>query len=614
MSNSDNTQPAPALSIDAGVSIGRVYRTPTDEHTYAPEEIPEALYNGNLFPSITNVLNVRNMPYLQQWVANMVAKEAVRVGQRWPEKYRNDAIGAERYLKSLHTQNLNDAANRGTNVHAAMEALALGGKVPNSLTEDERLCVVQGEKFLSDFNPTFRHVELTGFGETSNGLKYAGTTDFVADIENATIAGDYKCTSLETPILMADGTQKYAKDIKTGDKIVAWTPNKHLHIAKVSWTADNGVQDIIKLVTEHGQNLYVTKEHPVLIIRDKQIDWVQASEIRYGDIAHLASGWNHNPNRPYTNWGFKVSPYAVGVVWGIINSASTTHDKKNTFTLPETITAAALQELKLLGMKVVDGKVNKKDVLTVLSRGVREGNKVPFTSMLETANIPNEVFATDLISQDGFLAGIREVFMNRKLFPNNYLIPLSSVKAVEDLQQLFLNLGITTHRGTKKLRMVETNPNEELVISVPKIDGDYVFTHGPVTSRIIHAEKLDAEPTIAIEVEGSHTHITSGIITHNTTRSGIHSTVALQLNAFARTHLVSPDDKTLISTPNIDRAVAVHLSPKAYEVVEVELSDEAFAIFEALRSVWIYHVFDGDLRLNENVLQSRITKPQDLRI
>lgn len=611
---STNDASTPALSIDAGGSIGRVYRSPVDEHEYAREEIPEALYNGNLFPSITNVLNVRNMPYLQQWVANMVAKEAVRVGQKWPEKFRQAPVDAEKYLKSLHTKNLETAAIRGTNVHAAMEALTLGGKVPNSLTEDERLCVVQGEKFLSDFNPIFKHVELTGFGETSNGLKYAGTTDFIAEIENATVAGDYKCTTLDTQILMSDGTQKYAKDIQAGDRIVAWTPNKHLHIAKVSWTADNGVQDIVKLVTEHGHNLFVTKEHPVLIIRDKKIDWVQASEIRYGDVAHLASGWNHNPNRPHTQWAHKVSPYAVGVVWGIINAASTVHDTANVYTLPETMTAAALQELKLLGMKVADGKVTREDIITVLSRGVKSGAEVPLLEIFDSPKLPNIVFATDLISQEGFLTGLREVFMNRNLFPNNYLIPLSTLEAITDLQQLFLNMGVTTHRGAKKLRMINSDPTEELVLNVPKIDADYVFTHGPITSKIVHAELLPAQPTIAIEVEGSHTHVTSGLITHNTTRSGIHSTVALQLNAFARTHLISPDDKTLIATPHIDRAIAVHLSPKAYEVVEVELSDEAFAIFESLRAVWLYHVFDGDLRLNENVLQSRITKPQDLRI
>ena len=614
MPNDNKPETDPALSIDAGGAIGRVYRSPIDEHEYALEEIPEALYNGHLYPSITNVLNVRNMPYLQQWVANKVAKEAVRVGQNWPEKYRTEPIQAERYLKSLHTVDLSQAAQRGTNVHAAMEALALGGKVPNTLTEDERKCVIQGEKFLSDFNPTFKHVELTGFGETRDGLKYAGTTDFVAEIENATVAGDYKCTTLNTPVLMADGTQKVAKDIREGDKIVAWTPTKHLHIAKVSWTADNGIQDIIKLRTEHGQTLYVTKEHPILVIRDKGIDWVQASEVRYGDIAHLAAGWNHNPNRPYTEWAYRVSPYAVGVVWSIINNASTGHDKKGVYTLPETLTETALQEIKLLGMKVVDGKVTREDIVTVLSRGVKEGQGVPLLELLDSPNIPDAVFATDLLALEGFLAGVREVFMNRVLFPNDYRIALASLSAVESLQQLFLNLGITTHRGAKKVKLVSSDPAEELVIRVPKIDSDYVFTHGPVSSKIVDAELIEAEPTIAIEVEGSHTHITAGIITHNTTRSGIHSSVAVQLNAFARTTLISPDDKTLIATPHIDRAVAVHLSPKAYEVVEVELSDEVFEVFESLRKLWLYHVFDGDLRLNENVLQSRITKPQDLRV
>ncbi len=610
-----NEGSSPKLSIDLPKPIGRVYREPSNTKEYKRNEIPEAIYNGELVPSITNVLDVKNIPYLQQWAATKTAREAIRIGQRWPEKFRTDAIAAERYLKNLHNEDLKAAATRGTNVHQAMELLALGQKIPNTLTEDERKCVISGEKFFSDFNPIFKHVEVTGFGTTSSGLKFAGTTDFIADFSlskqrTITVAGDYKCTTLNTPILLENGGHKLAKDIAEGDKIVAWSPTRQLHIAEVAWVSDNGKQPIVKLRTEHGQTLNVTKEHPILVLRDKKLEWVQASEIRDGDIAHLASGWNHNPNRVFSEWDFKVSPYAVGVIWAIINSLTTAKEKNNIFLLPPTITKLALSELKHLGIKAEGGIVLREELIAALGRNIGEG-KIPFLELFSSPGIPADIFTTSITAQEGFLSGVREIFMNRKMFPEDCVIHLSTLDAVEDLQQLYLNLGIATHRGLKSHKLVEPDSKEELFVRVPKINSEEVSTHGPVASKIVYAQLMEPEQTIAIEVEGSHTHVTAGIITHNTTRSGLHASVAIQLNAIARTQTISPDDKTLIPTPKIDTAIAVHLSPKRYEVVEVEISDEAWNIFEALRALWIYHAFDGDLTLNKNVLLRTLASPKD---
>jgi len=604
---------SPKLSIDLPKPIGRVYREPENTKEYKRAEIPEALYSGELMPSITNVLDVKNIPYLQQWAATKTAREAIRVGQRWPEKFKYDAVAAERYLKSLHIKDLETSAIRGTNVHGAMELLALGQKIPNGLTEDERKCVVSGEKFLSDFNPIFKHVEVTGFGTTSTGLKYAGTTDFIAEIQKILMAGDYKCTTLNTQVLLENGGHKLAKDLVEGDRIVAYTPQKNLHIAKVAWVADNGVQAIVKIRTEHGQTLNVTKEHPLLVLRDKKIEWVQASEVRYGDIAHLASGWNHNPNRIYNEWDYKVSPYAVGVVWAIVNSLTTAKERKDIFLLPPTVTKLALNELKHLGIKAKDGIVRREELIAALGRNIGD-SKIPFLELFTSSRIPEDIFTTSITAQEGFLTGVREVFMNRKMFPDDCVIHLSTLEAVEDIQQLYLNLGVATHRGLNSHKLLELDSKEELFVRVPQINSDDVFTHGPVPSKIVFAQLVEEEPTIAIEVEGSHTHVTSGIITHNTTRSGLHASVAIQLNAIIRTQFISPDDITLIPTPKIEKAIAVHLSPKRYEVVEVEVSDEAWEIFEALRSLWLYHAFEGDLRLNQNVLLRTIEKPQDFLV
>lgn len=607
---------APQLAIDAG-KVGRLYHMPqdtTDYTGYARKDFATLVKEGILFPSITTVLNVLNAPYLIQWAVNKSAEEAVRVASRWPERFREDPRKAYSYLRSLHTVDLNQASNRGTRKHYIFETLGKGKNLNLTLDDDDIACIKAWEQFVKIFEPEFLYQELTGFGSTREGLNFGGTTDFIAKIEGMTVAGDYKCSTLDTPILLADGTYKNAVDIREGDKVVAWSAKRNLHISTVAWAGDNGVKDIYTLTTQYGQKLRVTGNHPILVNRHNKLGWVKAQDVVEGDNVHLATGWNHNPHRESEKWTRRVSPYAVGVIWAIINDAANANSKRKTlFDVNPEILKVAKRELQLLGLIETDADlsqdtpvvIKKRNIVAALNRNNPNKSDTPFLEIFESDRIPQEIFGTNVNDQEAFLSGVREIFASRGENVTEYVIKLATENAVDDLQHLYLNLGVTTER--------ETGVNNEITnLRVPKINSDELIKHGPLATKIVSVVQDAAEPTVGIEVEGAHTHVTSGIITHNTTRSGLHNPVSLQLTAFKNTDHISPDNVQLLPTPQIDQGIAVHISPEGFKVALASTSEESWDVFQSLRSAWYYYAFDGLTSPGNPSLKKYVKTPQAL--
>jgi intein/homing endonuclease len=611
---------APKLSVDAGRwSLGRLYHEPdnlTDYYGYTKKEIIQEIFEGRLFPSITTVLDVLNAPYLQQWAANMASKEAVRVGTKWPERYTINPKGAYNHLRLLHTKDLQFSAQRGTRIHKILELISQGKPLTNfTLTDEDKACIVSFERFVKDFQPEFLYQELSGIGRTNKfNLLYGGTTDFIAKIEGLTVAGDYKCTTLDTNILLENGVLKQAKDIKEGDKIVAWTPKRNLHIATVAWTTDNGVKPIISIKTEYGQELNITAEHPVLVNRKNKLGWITAADLVEGDFVHLAAGWNHNPHRVSTEWEYRVSPYAVGIVWAIINTLQENKNEEAQYNINADISKASYHELKLLGIKDDETFITEQDIINILDRNKPVEDATPFMELLSSSSIPKAIWEANVDVQEAFIAGVREIFAVKGQGVKECVVNLSTQNAIEQLQHLYLNLGVVTQRETSvhEEENVLNLPEDGLALRVPHFNADEIIKHGPIVAMITRKETREPERTIAIEVEEAHTHVTNGLITHNTTRSGLHNSVAIQLTAFKNTTNIFPDDKNPIPTPHIEKAIGVHISPENYKVVPVDTSAETFNIFEAMRELWFYHITEGLIAPDRKVLQKSIRKGSDL--
>lgn len=100
-----------------------------------------------------------------------------------------DREGAVNWLKDQRWQKSGQAAARGTDLHTAAEALALGQKPE---VEDHILPYVhQYQQFLHDFRPTFLMAEAPVYHPT---LGYAGTCDGILELDGQRLLFDLKTT------------------------------------------------------------------------------------------------------------------------------------------------------------------------------------------------------------------------------------------------------------------------------------------------------------------------------------------------------------------------------------------------------------------------------------
>jgi hypothetical protein len=123
---------------------------------------------GELLPSITNVLSVINKPALPRWSALEVAKKAWELRLSLPNMDEADAVDV---LKGAPWRKSDRAAERGTTIHAYLEARLLG-REPETVEGEALRYRAGAEAWLAEWQPEPVATELTVFSD-----EYAGTGD-----------------------------------------------------------------------------------------------------------------------------------------------------------------------------------------------------------------------------------------------------------------------------------------------------------------------------------------------------------------------------------------------------------------------------------------------------
>jgi hypothetical protein len=147
--------------------------------------------DGELVPSVTNVLGVLNKPALPRWAAKVVAEQAVAMRDSLLKLDEAEAIDM---LKGAPWRNSSRAADRGTTIHAYLES-RLAGMDPKEISGEAARFRRAADEFLTAWTPKPLHLELTVFGDG-----YAGTGDLWAVLNNgATAVLDYKTSKAIYP-------------------------------------------------------------------------------------------------------------------------------------------------------------------------------------------------------------------------------------------------------------------------------------------------------------------------------------------------------------------------------------------------------------------------------
>lgn len=140
--------------------------------------------NGELVPSITNIIGVLNKPALPRWAAKSVAEQAAAMKTSLPNLEDAEIVDM---LKGAPWRSSTRAADRGTTIHAYLET-RLQGLTPKEISGEAARYRKAADAFLEEWNPKPVAIEQTVFGDG-----YAGTGDLWAVLGNgATAILDYK--------------------------------------------------------------------------------------------------------------------------------------------------------------------------------------------------------------------------------------------------------------------------------------------------------------------------------------------------------------------------------------------------------------------------------------
>lgn len=139
---------------------------------------------GEIAPSITTILRVINKERVNAWAVGMAANCA---NENWDEM--SDWHPAQRKLAmcTAHEEYTQERARIGTLVHETCEAIIKG--TPVEITKEAAPYIGQFSKFVMDKRPRFILSEFTVW---SRAMGYAGTADFLAEIDSKMVLVDIK--------------------------------------------------------------------------------------------------------------------------------------------------------------------------------------------------------------------------------------------------------------------------------------------------------------------------------------------------------------------------------------------------------------------------------------
>lgn len=131
--------------------------------------------DGEFYRRVTTMLKGIPKPWLANWAAKMVAEFAVdeldMIRELVEKGRKTDAV---KLLKGSPWSRRDDAGDRGSAIHEAVECHVRGLLVGDDLTDDELACFHAAKRFLEERPSTILASELTVFNPT---LGYAGTLD-----------------------------------------------------------------------------------------------------------------------------------------------------------------------------------------------------------------------------------------------------------------------------------------------------------------------------------------------------------------------------------------------------------------------------------------------------
>ena len=97
------------------------------------------------------------------------------------------------------------------------------------------------------------------------------------------------CMTGDTPVLMADGSEKQLRDIQPGDTVATFDGGK-LTTSKVLNHRSNGIDTIYQIQTQSGRIVRANERHPFLVMNDGVLEWTRLKYLKLGNELVVTKG------------------------------------------------------------------------------------------------------------------------------------------------------------------------------------------------------------------------------------------------------------------------------------------------------------------------------------
>ena len=331
------------------------------------------------------------------------------------------------------------------------------------------------------------------------------------------------CMTGNTPVLMADKTEKLLRNIRPGD-VVATFDKGRLSNSRVNQWQSSGVDFIYKIRTQSGKILQANERHPFLIMNEGILEWTRLKHLQAGDLLVSLKGVAD----PHAQ---KPSP------------ASVDHAKQVTATTVKTQTHHADH---------LDITVNGKEPYVVLRVVENLWQAVAYALRIMAKNIPQRnhqnspVDTASNIGMELLLNSMKQWLKSAKTFvmyavnpqQATILVPIgmaSCVLTTATPQEKYEDYSVTTATLPLAMEKHQAYLNELHRISD--------FTVDPIISITFDGK----EEVFDVEIDRTENFIANGFVSHNTRWSLKDLTGRILKSAFER----DGDEWEVISFPAI---------------------------------------------------------------
>lgn len=352
------------------------------------------------------------------------------------------------------------------------------------------------------------------------------------------LANAYKCLHPETEVALWNGARCSASDVRTGDLVVGWADGRPVP-GVVTAVEVQPPSPIVTVVTKRGRVIKTNDRHPFLTT-DR--GWVDAVDLREGDKLTTGLGWG----RPRLQDA--LTPREAWMIGLLVGDGSFVGHPvvtmANASICDRMSTVAELVKLPVRANAPYDYRVNGvTDLVRALGlNGKRSYEKRVPAAIMTGGHEVVTAFISGLVDSDGHVTD------PAKRRTCDMGITSTSYELLRDVQHLLASLGVNASlcsppsmavgasgggfgvaRSHDAHRLLVSG-NRQAALMAALLD----LAHDAKAQRLAEFAQRSSnqdrsrwdrvsavrvsppEPTIGIEVAGHHTHVTGGVVTHNT--------------------------------------------------------------------------------------------------